>query len=132
LRERGDEITLLTNYFLKEYTCKYEKPALKISASAIDMLMSYQWPGNIRELKHTIEKAVILSETDIIKPDDLALNRYKISSCDIDGSVSIDDAEKKVILAALTRNRWNISETARELKIVRQTLYRKIQKYDLQ
>lgn len=132
LRERDEDIILLANYFLKEYTCKYEKFGIKFSATTIDSLMSYNWPGNIRELKHTIEKAVILSEGDIIKPDILALNRKKITSQDIDASLGFEDAEKKIIIVALTRNKWNISEAARELKIGRQTLYRKIQKYDLQ
>jgi DNA-binding NtrC family response regulator len=131
LRERGEDIILLADYFLKEYTFKYEKPGLKFNASSIENLMTYRWPGNIRELKHTIEKAVILCESDIIKPDDLSLNRMTGTGTNLP-SVSIEDAEKKVIIIALNKNKWNISETAKELNIGRQTLYRKIQKYDLQ
>jgi len=132
LRERGEDILLLADFFLKEFTCKYEKPGLKFSAASINTLMAYHWPGNIRELKHTIEKAVILSDSDIIRPEDLSLNRTKSADTDLSHTLSIENAEKQVIATALHKNKWNISETAKELNIGRQTLYRKIQKYDLQ
>jgi two-component system, NtrC family, response regulator HydG len=117
---------------LKDFSVKYEKPGSKFSASAINALTSYHWPGNIRELKHTIEKAMILCDSDVIKPGDLALNNINFKNPETEVSLSIEDAEKKVIITSLNKNKWNISETARELNIGRQTLYRKIQKYDLQ
>ena len=73
LRERGNDIIILAEFFLKKYAYKYNKPDLKINQQAHDKLMNYSWPGNIRELQHTIEKAVILSETKILKPEDLYL-----------------------------------------------------------
>ena len=73
LRERGDDILALADFFLKKYAAKYEKYGLKINGTAQEKLLRYQWPGNIRELQHTIEKAVILSDSSVLKPDDFFL-----------------------------------------------------------
>ena len=70
LRERGDDVLVLADFFLKKYTTKYNKPNLKINQQAQDKLLKYAWPGNIRELQHTIEKAVILSEGNLLKTED--------------------------------------------------------------
>ena len=70
LCERGEDIVLLAEHFLKEYATKYEKYYLKFSSKTLDKLMKYNWPGNVRELRHTIEKAVILCDSDILMPDD--------------------------------------------------------------
>ena len=70
LRDRGEDIVLLAEHFLKEYAVKYEKFYLKFSSKTLDKLMKYNWPGNVRELRHTIEKAVILCDSDILMPED--------------------------------------------------------------
>ena len=77
LRERGNDIFILAEFFLKKYSYKYNKPNLKINQQAHEKLLKYSWPGNIRELQHTIEKAVILSESNVLKPDDLYLRHSR-------------------------------------------------------
>ncbi|MZP56986.1 MAG: response regulator, partial [Bacteroidales bacterium] len=79
LRERGNDITILAEYFLNKYSRKYNKPNLKINQQANEKLLRYSWPGNIRELQHTLEKAVILSESDILRPEDFYLKTIDIS-----------------------------------------------------
>ena len=74
LRDRGEDIVLLAEHFLKEYAVKYEKFNLKFSSKTLDKLMKYNWPGNVRELRHTVEKAVILCESDVLTPDDFIIS----------------------------------------------------------
>jgi DNA-binding NtrC family response regulator len=132
LRERREDIMPLAEYFLNDFAFRYEKNNIRFNASAIEILLKYKWPGNIRELKHTIERAVILSENEAIAPEDLALSKSKFSGADTNFSLSFEEAEKRIIITSLEKCKWNISEAAKELNIGRQTLYRKIQKYDLQ
>jgi DNA-binding NtrC family response regulator len=130
LRERGDDIETLALSFLNCFSIKYGKPDIKLNSDAIDKLYDYPWPGNIRELKHTMERAVILSDNNILKPNDLHLPQSKGFASD--SNTTLEDNERIAIYNSLERNGHNISETARELKIGRQTLYRKIQRYGLQ
>jgi DNA-binding NtrC family response regulator len=132
LRERPEDIVSLAEFFLKDFAVKYDKKSVRLNSSAVEALMNYYWPGNIRELKHTIEKAVILCDSEAIKPEDLALSRSRYNNSDLTFNISFEEAEKKIILTALTKHKWNISEASKELNIGRQTLYRKIKKYDLQ
>jgi DNA-binding NtrC family response regulator len=132
LRERAEDIISLAEFFLKDFAVKYDKKSVRFNASALETLMNYHWPGNIRELKHTIEKAVILCDSESIKPEDLSLSRSRYINSDITFNLSFEEAEKKIILTALTKHKWNISEASKDLNIGRQTLYRKIRKYDLQ
>ncbi len=131
LRERKEDIPLLTDHFLTFYKKKYDKVNLKVSNDANEQLMRYYWPGNIRELKHTIEKAVILSESNILRSSDFLLDSPIISRFNKDYPKKLDEVEKDAILRALGNNNGNIKETAKELGIARQTLYNKMQKYDL-
>ncbi len=132
LRERIEDIPLLAEHFLEIYKRKYEKSAIKINAEAMKLLQQYSWPGNVRELKHTIEKASILCESDIIKPEDLLLknDHAKILTKPIEAE-SISENEKILISNSLIKNKGNISKTATQLKIGRQTLYRKIDQYNI-
>jgi DNA-binding NtrC family response regulator len=132
LRERGNDIIILAEHFLKEFSDKYEKQKLRFSGPATEKLLTYKWPGNIRELKHTIEKAVILSDSEIIHPENFGLGNNYGQTLEQLSAISIGEAEKKIIKASLERHKWNISEAARELNIGRQTLYRKIRNYGLQ
>jgi DNA-binding NtrC family response regulator len=132
LRERGNDILILAEHFLKEFSEKYEKQKLRYSTAANETLLYYKWPGNIRELKHTIEKAVILSDSEIIHPENFGLDNNYGHSLEQLSAISIGEAEKKIIKVSLDRHKWNISEAARELNIGRQTLYRKIRNYGLQ
>jgi DNA-binding NtrC family response regulator len=127
LRERGDDIIVLADFFIKRYTYKYNKPILKMNQQTHDRLLKYSWPGNIRELQHTIEKAVILSESSILKPEDLNL-KSPGSDLDKDFLITIEDMEKKMIQQALEKNMGNFTAAAEQLGITRQTLYNRIKK----
>jgi len=131
LRERIPDIPGLTDFFLKEYTRKYEKPFLKINSKALNKLCSYTWPGNIRELKHTIEKSVILCESSTIKPEDLYLSAgiSTIKTSKITNKLT--NMEKNAIERVIEECRGNYSLAAKMLGISRTTLYAKIKKYGL-
>jgi DNA-binding NtrC family response regulator len=127
LRERGNDIIALTEFFLKKYTSKYNKPYIRINQQAYEKLLKYSWPGNIRELQHTIEKAVILSETSILKPDDFYLKQsFPIKN----GTpfTTLEEMEKKMIQEALNNNNGNFTAAAHQLGVTRQTLYNRFKK----
>jgi DNA-binding NtrC family response regulator len=131
LRERDEDILLLTEYFLKRYCDKYNRSPKKISAKAINLLMKYKWPGNIRELKHVMEKAVIMSDSDVLKPEDILLPQLNVSTMPLQKNMEFQEIEKLAIKDALKKNLGNVSEAARQLGLSRQTIYNKIVKYDL-
>jgi DNA-binding NtrC family response regulator len=125
LRKRGSDIIILSEYFLRKFTQKYNKPALRINQRALDKLMSYSWPGNIRELQNTIEKAVILSESAVISPDDLYLRPAEEIST-TEALITLGEMEEKMIRLALEKNNGNFTAAAEQLGITRQTLYNKL------
>jgi transcriptional regulator with PAS, ATPase and Fis domain len=129
LRNRGNDIIILAEFFLKKYTFKYKKPEIKINQQAHDKLLNYSWPGNIRELQHTIEKAVILSETSVLKVEDLYLKNTNLYP-NTDNSATLDEMEKKMIRLALENNNGNFTAAADQLGITRQTLYNKLKRAD--
>jgi DNA-binding NtrC family response regulator len=130
LRERGNDIIVLTDFFLKKFASKYEKHGLKINQTAQEKLLKYQWPGNIRELQHTIEKAVILSDSTVLKPDDFFLRPVMSGRFD-DEHLTIEEMEKRMISTAIEKSAGNMSSAAEQLGITRQTLYNKIKKYGI-
>jgi DNA-binding NtrC family response regulator len=127
LRERGNDILVLTDFFLKKYSSKYNKPGLKINQHAQDKLLKYSWPGNIRELQHTIEKAVILSEGNVLKADDFFMKPV-FSGRTNETELTLGEMEKRMIHLAIEKNNGNLSAAADQLGITRQTLYNKIKK----
>jgi DNA-binding NtrC family response regulator len=129
LRDRGNDILILAEFFLKKYTYKYNKPNQKINQQANEKLLKYSWPGNIRELQHTIEKTVILSETAIIKPEDLFL-RQTSSLKNHDFFTTLEEMEKQMIQNALEKNNGNFTAAADQLGVTRQTLYNRLKKTD--
>lgn len=131
LRKRVADIAILIDHFLKEFRVKYDKSGLKISDKTIEKLSLLKWPGNIRQLRHTIENAVILSEKSIIGGDDFSriFSRSNLSF-NMD-NVNYYENEKSLIQKALANNKGHLTRTANELGIARTTLYRKIKKYDL-
>ncbi len=131
LRERREDIPGLADFFLEEYTQKYEKPFLKLNSKVIKKLCSYTWPGNIRELKHTIEKAVILCDSHTIKPEDLYLDSQTMPAMKEIESVKLSDVEKIAISKVLDQCKGNYSHASRLLDISRTTLYAKLKKYGL-
>ena len=127
LRDRGNDIIILTEFFLKKYTFKYKKPEIKINRQAVDKLLHYSWPGNVRELQHTIEKAVILSDSSVLKPEDL----YLKPASAFPGSNSfttLEEMEQEMIRIALENSNGNLTAAAEQLGITRQTLYNRFKK----
>lgn len=127
LRERGNDIIILAEFFLNKYAGKYNKPNLKISRQAYEKLMNYSWPGNIRELQHTIEKAVILSETAVLKPGDLYL-KHSYTGSDDQSVTTLEEMEKQMIQKALEKYNGNFTAAAEHLGITRQTLYNRFKR----
>jgi transcriptional regulator with PAS, ATPase and Fis domain len=128
LRERGDDILLLTEYFIRRFAGKYDKPGLKIGQRALDYLKAHSWPGNIRELQHAVENAVIMCDSKVLSPSDLNL---RISKPAEDGSLNLESIEKSTIEKALLKHHGKFSSACAELGISRTTLYHKIKKYGL-
>ncbi len=126
LRDRGNDILILAEFFLKKYASKYNKPNLKINQPAHEKMLNYSWPGNIRELQHTIEKAVILSDSSVIKPDDLYLR--STSSVSNNSFITLEEMEEQMIQRALEKNNGNFTAAAEQLGITRQTLYNRLKK----
>ncbi|PRZ00693.1 sigma-54 dependent transcriptional regulator [Marinilabilia salmonicolor] len=133
LRDRGEDVLVLAEFFLKKYASKYNKSQLKINNQAQEKLLKYNWPGNIRELEHAIEKAVILSDSNILKPDDFFLRPVTgTNTGSLDTSMSLEEMEKQLISAALDNHPGNITAAAAQLGITRQTLYNKMKKFNLE
>lgn len=130
LRERKEDIAPLAEFALNEFAAKYDRKSLKLSLKAHDKLLEYNWPGNIRELRHVIEKAVILAETNVIYPTELGIDTKARQTVHHD-TYNLEENEKRIIAAALNRYQGNISITAKNLGINRTTLYAKIRKYGL-
>ena len=130
LRDRGEDILVLADFFLKKYGHKYDKSNLKINHKAQEKLLDYHWPGNIRELEHSIEKAVILSDSNVLKPDDFFLRPNGRNNSDLQ-SLKLEDMEKNLISQALDKNPGNVSAAADVLGITRQTLYNKMKKFGI-
>jgi len=129
LRDRVDDIPVLAGHFLKIDSERYDKGAMKISTPALEKLSNHSWPGNVRELQHAIEKAVILSESTVLKPSDFVFNSTPGKL--FHGDITLEEMEKKVIADSLKRYSNNMSVVAARLGITRQTLYNKISKYGL-
>jgi DNA-binding NtrC family response regulator len=129
LRERKEDIPQLAVFFLKKYCKKYLKSCSSISDKALEKLLQHGWPGNIRELKHCIEKAVILSDNDTLDEEDFLFNTYK--SIKPSNNLNLQDNEKQVIQLAIEKYKANLSHAAKALGINRSTLYEKIKRYDL-
>lgn len=130
LRDRVDDIPVLAFHFLKVYCEKYNKPARKINTQALEKLGNYPWPGNIRELQHSIEKAVILSDSSLLGPSDFTFNATSKGVTDSDNT-TLEEMEKKLIAESIRKHDNNLSIVASKLGITRQTLYNKLKKYDL-
>jgi two-component system, NtrC family, response regulator HydG len=132
LRERGDDLRLLAEHFLGNYCRKYHKPAKGISPATMNKLSKYHWPGNVRELQHCMERAVILSESQMLQPEDFF---FAASLADGDGivfdSYNLGLVEKTVICRAIDKHKGNISHAADELGLTRASLYRRLGKYGL-
>ncbi len=134
LRDRIDDIPLLANTFVREYTRKYNRHIDGISHSAIGMLMDFSWPGNIRELRYCVERAIILADGDELDQKDFAFLAETTHADQLQAETAkrtLDELEKESIDKVLRRNHGNVSHTAKELGLTRTSLYRRIHKYGL-
>lgn len=133
LRERADDIPLLADHFIKMYCGKYRKPIKKIGPLTLKKLQKYQWPGNIRELQHALERAIIMSDSNVLSPEDFFfLNQKAESKAESEPETfNLDDVEKSVIQKAVNRHGGNISKAAKELGLTRASLYRRMEKHGL-
>jgi DNA-binding NtrC family response regulator len=129
LRERNEDIESIANFYLGVYGKKYNKSSLQLSPSAIEKLKANPWPGNIRELQHTIEKAVILSDNTVLTDNDFIFGYDP--NVFTDHAETLDDMEKKMIVSALNRHGQNMTAVANQLGITRPTLYNKVKKYGI-
>jgi two-component system, NtrC family, response regulator HydG len=133
LHKRGDDIILLAKHFSKIYSNKYLKPGLQFDERALDKLMHYHYPGNIRELQYTIERAVIMSDGDVLQPKDLIFS--PIESPRVVESepteFKLSSIEKNTIMKVIEKHNGNISKAAKELGLTRTALYRRLSKYDI-
>jgi two-component system response regulator HydG len=127
LRDRVDDIPVLANHFLRADCERYGKDRMKISTPALEKLANHDWPGNIRELQHAIEKAVIMSDSDMLKPSDFVFST-SVSRA-YHAEMTLEEMEKKMIADSLRRYGNNISVAAGKLGITRQTLYNKLKSY---
>jgi DNA-binding NtrC family response regulator len=132
LRERREDISLLAKHFIAIYSKKYSKNISKLASTALSKLQNYHWPGNIRELQHAIERAIILSENAILDSGDFMfspINKQKEGM--VFESYNLDHIEKKVIEHTLKKHGGNVSAAAKELGLTRASLYRRMEKFGL-
>nr|WP_278251873.1 sigma-54 dependent transcriptional regulator [Sabulibacter ruber] len=133
LRERLEDLPLLVDHFLKRYAQKYKQPAKSVSAAALERLKRYDWPGNIRELEHVLERASIISENQVLQPQDFFFLQMQqpLSAEPVDQSINLDDVERATVVKAMGKHDGNISKAAKELGLSRASLYRRLEKYGL-
>jgi DNA-binding NtrC family response regulator len=141
LRERAEDVEILTEYFLRRISIEVERPSMTISREAVDKLLTHHWPGNIRELENTLKRAIALCTSNQLETADIMFiasdtDHHKTPvgptriSLQIKGNL-LDNNQRNLIVGALNENNWNYTKTAQELGIGRTTLWRKIKKYDL-
>lgn len=131
LRKRTSDILSFADIFLKKYATKYSKSVVDFDKAAQEELTVYPWHGNIRELQHAIEKAVILSDGNTITHEALHLKPITKKSGNSFDFSTLEQMERNMIVNAIERNRGNMSTVAEQLGITRQTLYNKIKKYEI-
>nr|WP_129730008.1 sigma-54 dependent transcriptional regulator [Parabacteroides goldsteinii] len=131
LRERGNDIQLLADYFLSRYARKYKKEIKGLSRDARTKLQNYEWPGNVRELQHAIERAVILSDGQMLKPENFMLQPSASKKKADTEELNLSILEKEAIERALRRADGNVTRAAELLGITRFALYRKLDKLGL-
>jgi DNA-binding NtrC family response regulator len=129
LRERKEDIPLLADAFVRKYCLEMNKEETGIGPSALKLLMNYDWPGNVRELENIIERALVIGKDNEILPDDLPFSRKELGPEAFPKSLKM--MEKIHIQRILESTGWNITRAARDLGIDRQTLYNKIEKYEI-
>lgn len=134
LRDRKEDIRLLAAHFLETYSLKYHKDITGFDTTSYKKLEAYHYPGNVRELQYSIERAVIMAEHNEIRENDILfspIEQKTDSTTFISGSKNLEAMERRAIVETLHKNQGNISKSARELGLTRAALYRRIEKYEL-
>ena len=146
LRDRVEDIEEIANHYIQLYCKKYDKPEKNLRDDALSAIKSYEWPGNVRALRHAIERAVILSQSVTLTPTDFALESHPARAGEMEqklvintddneeiylseGSLNLENMEQALIERALKKHRYNISHAAKELGLTRAALYRRMEKY---
>ncbi|NVK53792.1 MAG: sigma-54-dependent Fis family transcriptional regulator [Flavobacteriaceae bacterium] len=130
LRERKEDILLLANHFLQKLAQKYRKKVTTFTDNAVKAMQNYHWPGNIREIEHIIERAVIITDNREIRPEDLHFSSQKIDVTLTD-NLNLEATEKILIQQAIKKHQGNISRAAKDLGLTRAALYRRLEKHQL-
>src|SRR5678815_799717 len=133
LRKRGNDIILLARHFSKLYSNKYLKPTLELDSKATEKLLNHHYPGNVRELQYIIERAVIMSDGNVLQANDLLFSPIETSQVEESelAELKLSDVEKNTILKVIEKHHGNITRAARELGLTRTALYRRLSKYDI-
>ncbi len=133
LRKRGNDIILLAKHFARLYSNKYMKIVPDFDKKAMEKLLSYNYPGNVRELQYTIERAVIMADEGVLQPKDLIFSPIEIPSASENepAELKLSAIEKNTILKVIEKHNGNITKAAKELGLTRTALYRRLSKYDI-
>lgn len=131
LRNRTDDIEALLDHYVERFSGKYNKPAVRIHKRTLRELEKYPWPGNIRELVHAVERAVIMSDGDQLALDELLVTQPAPAELTAPEDLNLDKLEARAIGQAIAKHKGNLSQAARELGLGRTTLYRKMQKHGI-
>lgn len=134
LRDRGTDITALSHHFVSLYADKYNKNRFSFESGFITKLKDHSFPGNVRELQYVLERAVIMTDGNTLKAEDLvfsSIERPTIPNSIQGSSLNLDDVEKNAIRTVLEKHKGNVSKSAKELGITRAALYRRLDKYEL-
>lgn len=134
LRERREDIPLLVEHFMDEFSRYYEKARPRISNRVMSQLQNYSWPGNVRQLKNVLEGAVVMTRGEVTAedlPEEIRAEGQNVNEVTISAESSLRDAERQLIQAALIHYGGNRAQTARSLGLGRKTLYRKMEEFEL-
>ncbi len=133
LRERKEDIGPIADYYLELFSAQYGKQGIKLKEGTLMKLKEYHWPGNIRELAHAIERAVIMCKCGTLSPDDFVMrNKSAPPQLTVEAAIRIEDYERRAISNAMSKHNGNLSKAAEEIGIARSTLYRKIARFGME
>jgi DNA-binding NtrC family response regulator len=131
LRKRPEDISLLATHVLKEYVAKYRKDIVGFSEAAMQALVDYSWPGNVRQLDHAVERAVLMAHNSLLTPADLGLQKNEPDGSHME-NMTLDQIERRAVRSAFDRYGGDVSKTARALGLSRAALYRRLEKHQIE
>jgi len=134
LRERGNDILLLARHFMHKYASKYSKQVPELEKSTEIKLLNYHYPGNVRELQYSIERAIIMSEGDVLSSNDIIFSPIEQANARVNeeqDAYNLNEMEKNAIMKVIEKHNGNISKASQELGLTRTALYRRLSKYNI-